>query len=57
MNTKMNRFALPTQFEINEYDMMETFANEYPDKNISIALSNAINGARAFSRFKNTIHD
>lgn len=49
--------SLPSSFDIDEYDMMNTFAQAYPNQNISIALSNVLIGSGAFKRFKNTIYD
>ena len=46
---------LPTQYEIHEYEMMEDFTEQYPDKKTEIALLNALHGRGAFRRFKDTL--
>lgn len=51
-----NYEELPTQFEINEYEMMEDFCFTLTDKHQNILL-NGIRGRGAFRRFKDTVHD
>ena len=43
---------LPSQFEVNEYDMMVRFAAERVDAGEREALQDAIHGKGAFRRFK-----
>ncbi len=47
---------LPTQFEINEYAIMEKFSLSYPDSRLSDELYYAIKGRGAFRRFKDKVH-
>ena len=47
---------LPSQFEIDEYDIMRRFARDYPVDSISDELSDALHGHGAFRRFKDTLH-
>ncbi|WP_018933257.1 UPF0158 family protein [Gracilibacillus lacisalsi] len=47
--------SLPSQYEIDEYDMMEQFCFSQEDESIQSALLNAIRGRGAFSRFKDQI--
>ena len=47
---------LPTQFEVDEYRLMEDFARSHPDTNVSTQLTSVIRGRGAFRRFKETIH-
>ena len=46
---------LPDQNDIDEYSMMEKFAIDYPDEEISDELYNAIKGRGAFRYFKDTL--
>lgn len=48
---------LPSDFEINSYEIMERFCHEYPNRRISERLSHAIRGKGAFRRFKDMIFD
>ena len=43
---------LPTQYEINEYQIMVDFIDAVNDKNIKEKLQNLIQGKGAFRRFK-----
>jgi hypothetical protein len=47
---------LPSQFEINEYRIMERFCLSVEDQAISDKLYYAIKGRGAFRRFKDRIH-
>lgn len=47
--------ALPTQYEINEYSMMNEFACSYQNAEISGALRNCLCGKGAFRRFKDKV--
>jgi hypothetical protein len=47
---------LPSQFELHEYDIMESFCLSIPDENLSDILLNQIRGSGAFRRFKDTIY-
>jgi len=46
---------LPDQYEINEYAMMECFAESMSDDKVSDELSRVIQGSGAFHRFKDTV--
>ena len=48
--------ALPDQFEIHEYSIMERFCLSLSDEGLQDELLHAIRGSGAFRRFKNTIH-
>src|SRR5258707_5437457 len=47
--------ALPDQFDIHEYKIMEGFCLEYQDRNVGETLLRLIKGSDAFKRFKNAI--
>lgn len=47
---------LPTQFDINEYSIMEDFIDEIDNEEIKYKLYESIRGKGAFRRFKNTIY-
>ncbi len=49
-----NSIGLPTQYEINEYSMMEEFIETIEDVRTYNQLQIAINGRGAFRRFKDT---
>jgi hypothetical protein len=49
--------ALPSKFEINEYEIMESFCYSLPDQRISNELAYAIKGSGAFRRFKDRIYE
>ena len=49
-----NSIGLPTQYEINEYSMMEEFIETIEDVKLYNQLQIAINGSGAFRRFKDT---
>ncbi|HKO96815.1 MAG TPA: UPF0158 family protein [Pyrinomonadaceae bacterium] len=49
--------ALPGQFEIDEYSIMERFGQEYEDRRTSAELLRSIRGQGAFRRFKDTVHE
>ena len=49
--------ALPDRFEIDEYRMMERFANGVTDGQASQRLQRAIQGRGAFRHFKDTLQD
>ncbi|KAA3640756.1 MAG: hypothetical protein DWP95_08145 [Proteobacteria bacterium] len=48
---------LPSQFEINEYQIMRTFADNRKDTNENQKLHAALTGSKAFRRFKDTAFD
>ena len=48
--------ALPSQFEIHEYSIMERFCLSPDDEQISDALYSSIKGRGAFRRFRDAIH-
>jgi hypothetical protein len=47
--------ALPSQYDINEYDMMESFCYSLTDINMQNALLKSFGGKGAFRRFKENI--
>ncbi|MCC3359112.1 UPF0158 family protein [Bacillus sp. REN16] len=47
--------AFPSQYDINEYDMMESFCYGLTDSNMQTALLKSIRGKGAFRRFKDTV--
>lgn len=47
--------ALPNQFDINEYEIMEKFCEQINSSGISNELLRAISGRGAFRRFKDAI--
>jgi len=48
--------ALPTQFDIHEYKIMEDFCLVFADRQAGEQLLRLIKGSGAFRRFKNAIH-
>lgn len=48
--------ALPTQFDVNEYQIMEAFCLSLDDEEMSDRLQRAIREKGAFRRFKDLIH-
>ena len=48
--------ALPSQFDIHEYSIMERFCQGIEDDQQRVDLLNAIRGSGAFRYFKDTIH-
>ena len=48
--------AVPTEFEIDEWQMMERFARDVEDAEASDILWSAIHGSGAFRRFKDATH-
>jgi hypothetical protein len=48
---------LPRESEIDSYEVMERFCEQYPNQRISEKLSAAIKGKGAFRRFKDLISD
>lgn len=49
-----NYLRLPTQYDIDEYDIMVEFSNSFDNDRICNQLLNALNGKGAFRRFKDT---
>lgn len=47
--------ALPDRYEIDEYRMMERFAEGVADPEVQIELDDALQGRGAFRRFKDTV--
>lgn len=45
---------LPTRYDINEYEMMEDFAETISDTRLQNQLYISLNGSGAFRRFKDT---
>lgn len=48
--------ALPSQFDINEYDLMERFCYSLSNVKMQDVLLNSIRGRGAFRRFKDNVH-
>ncbi|SRR6266436_1456051 len=48
--------ALPDQFDIDEYKIMEDFCLEIQNRHVGETLLGLIKGSGAFKRFKNAIH-
>lgn len=48
---------LPGQYEIDEYNIIEEFINEFPEDRVQSKLEDAIQGRGAFRRFKDTVCD
>jgi hypothetical protein len=48
--------ALPDQFDIHDYKIMEDFCLECQERNVGETLLRLIKGSGAFGRFKNAIH-
>ncbi len=48
---------LPSQFDLNEYAIMERFALAYEDRRTSTELLRSIKGKGAFRRFKDAVID
>lgn len=48
---------LPTQWDIHEYDIMESFVRTIADVTIFDTLYDAIKGKRAFRRFKDAVYE
>lgn len=46
--------VLPTRYDINEYEMMEDFAETIEDSKLQNQLYISLNGSGAFRRFKDT---
>ena len=46
---------LPSKYDINEYNIMAEFCQEYPNERISDRRCSLIRGSGAFRRFKNAI--
>ena len=49
--------ALPSEFDIHEYEIMEDYINELDDNGLARRLAGAIRGRGAFRRFKNILID
>jgi hypothetical protein len=47
---------LPTQFDLNEYKIMEDFCLSFKDRQVGNELHRLIKGSGAFGRFKSAIH-
>jgi len=48
--------SLPSQFDIHEYSIMESFCLSIDDDNLQDIMYNSLKGSGAFRRFKNNIH-
>lgn len=48
--------ALPSRFDIHEYDIMRRFAESLEDQTLSEDLAITLRGSGAFGRFKDMIH-
>ncbi len=49
--------SLPDKFEINEWEMMQSFAQAQEDERLAEALLNAIRGRGAFRCFKDRVYE
>ena len=49
--------SLPDKFEINEWEMMQSFAQAQEDERLAEALLNAIRGRGAFRCFKDRLYE
>ncbi|MEW6196523.1 MAG: UPF0158 family protein [Bacteroidota bacterium] len=47
----------PSQFDINEYEIMERFCLSLQDEKLREEMYSSIKGSGAFHRFKNNIHN
>ena len=56
VNSDEKFVALPEQFEINEYKMMEEFCLAFEDRQAGEELRRLIIGSGAFRRFRNAIN-
>ena len=56
LEDKKRYIALPSQFDIHEWDIMRRFSLSREDEEISQQLLNAIHGSGAFRYFKDTIY-
>jgi len=48
--------ALPSRFDIHEYDIMRRFAESLEDRTLSEDLAITLRGSGAFGRFKDMVH-
>jgi hypothetical protein len=48
--------ALPSKFDVHEWGIMESFTYSVESDHIREDLLNSIHGAKAFRRFKDTVH-
>jgi len=56
LNNPDNFVALPSQYDVNEYRMMEEFAHSLNNEDNAQRLLIALSGKGAFRRFKDTIN-
>jgi hypothetical protein len=49
--------ALPDQFDVHEYKIMQDFCNEIEDRSVGKRLNGLIKGSGAFRRFKNAVRE
>jgi Uncharacterised protein family (UPF0158) len=56
INSDERFLALPEQFKINEYKIMEEFCLAYEDRRVGEDLRRLIKGSGAFRRFKDAIY-
>jgi hypothetical protein len=57
INDSEGKFVeLPSRYEINEYEIMESFCYGVRDRRISEELAYTIKGRGAFRRFKDRVH-
>lgn len=56
INSDERFIALPDQFEIHEYKLMEDFCLAYEDRRVGEDLHRLIKGSGAFRRFKDAIY-
>jgi hypothetical protein len=56
LNSEESFIALPDQFDIHEYKIMEGFCLAFEDRRTGEELHRLIKGSGAFGRFKDAIH-
>ena len=56
IDTSNDYIKLPSQYDLNEYQIMENFADNVNDVRIAKKLWIALNGRKPFRRFKDTIN-
>ena len=47
---------LPSQWDVNEYEIMEDFADSLPESEARDQISRRMRGSGAFGRFKDNVH-
>ncbi len=55
MDNPRDYLSLPTQHDVNEYEMMEDFASSLKDEKVAGQLLISLSGKGAFRRFKDSV--